>query len=450
MKKVIYSYFIIAATFIVGCNKNNNLILRNPDERLATALDANKTLLLSAANGWKATIYPKGGKGFSYYFQFTADGKVKMLSDFNTTSATELSESTYRLKALQRPTLIFDSYNYIHLLSDPDPLISDASARGNGLTSDFEFALTKQKGDTLNMEGIFNNNRMTMVKLSAAEEQVILSGGFNTMAANNAAYAAANKNSYITFDDGNKALMAFNIPQKSITISYLNSDNEVANQALKYAVGTDRLYLSDFYKYGTGSFNELLYDATAKTYYVMLGAKKINIEKLSIPTDLPLSLQFGFSSSYTYNNITIPSTGLPSGVTSGFTAVYKQMTDLFAKTGRTVVSTIFSLSDNNRFVISISYRSGKNIFEAIAFYGYKRNGDIITLDHNPISIAYGRSTTGTSNWTIRTDEIKPLADYMLTGPFKIAWVTSSDPKAELIGGFYRTADAGSFIYGNCE
>ena len=438
MKKVIYSYFIIAATFIVGCKKNNNLILRNPDERLATALDANKTLLLSAANGWKATIYPKGGKGFSYYFQFTADGKVKMLSDFNTTSATELSESTYRLKALQRPTLIFDSYNYIHLLSDPDPLISDASTAGNGLSSDFEFALTKQKGDTLNMEGIFNNNRMTMVKLSAAEEQVILSGGFNTMAANNAAYAAANKNPYITFDDGKKATIAFNTLQKSITISYLNSDNEVTNQALKYAVGTDRLYLSDFYKYGTGSFNELLYDATAKTYYVMLGAKKVNIENSPIPI-IPLSLQFGFSSSYTYNKITIPSTGLPSGVTSGFTAVYKQMTDLFAKTERTVISTTFSLSDNSNFVINISYKSRKNTFEAIATYGYTRNGEIITLDNNPIP---------NNNWTIRTDEIKPLADYMLTGPFKIAWVTSSDPKAGLIGGFYRTADAGSFIYGN--
>jgi hypothetical protein len=79
-----------------------------------------------------------------------------MLSDFNETTATVLKESSYRLKALQQPTLIFDTYSYLHLLSDPDPNVAGGIA-GKGYNSDFEFAYdpTIAQADTIILTGRF-------------------------------------------------------------------------------------------------------------------------------------------------------------------------------------------------------------------------------------------------------------------------------------------------------
>ena len=174
MKKIIlYLSFLVLA--VAGCTKVEDSKLADPDKRLAAELSKNESLLVSAPNGWKAQIYPKGGKGYAFYFKFTADGKVDMLSDFNAESAGTLKQSTWRLKALQRPTLIFDTYSYIHLLSDPTASISGGTT-GKGLTSDFEFAFTTtdNTGDSLKLEGIVNQNAMTYVRATAAEEQAIL------------------------------------------------------------------------------------------------------------------------------------------------------------------------------------------------------------------------------------------------------------------------------------
>ena len=46
-----------------------------------------------------------------------------MFSDFDSTSAVTLQESSYRLKAEQQPTLIFDTYSYVHVLADPNEAV---------------------------------------------------------------------------------------------------------------------------------------------------------------------------------------------------------------------------------------------------------------------------------------------------------------------------------------
>jgi len=118
--------------------------------------------------------------------------------------------------------------------------------------------------------------------------------------------------------------------------------------------------------------------------------------------------------------------------------VYNSMVSKFVATGRSISSTTFALTSNSVFEVTINYISGTSAFVASATYGYTRNGDVITLDNNPV---------GNVNWPTRANEIKPLADYMLTGPFRIDWVSSTTPNVGLLGGLYRTADASSFIYG---
>lgn len=442
MKRFLTYAILIATAFVSGCKKNNDPVFEDPDTRLSAELAKDQALLLSATDGWLATIYPKGGKGFSFYLKFNAEGKVTMLSDFNGGASTTAAESTYRLKALQRPTLIFDGYNYIHMPADPDASISGGSAStATGLASDFEFAFVGAAGDTVKFEGTFNKNPMKMVKLSAAEAQSIVAGGLKTMIDANAVYLTTNRNPYILFADGVKGAIAIDPAAKTVKLSYLDSKDVSQVQTVKYAVGINKLMLSGYITYGNVTFNELLWDATNKAYYVMVGGTKINV--LNSPTPLtPLTLLFGYPTTFAYRKMTIPSTGLPSGVTSGFNAVYSTMVNLFftssSTTPRIVNTLTWTLTSNNTLTVEINYNSGASVFVANASFTYTRVGDTFTLS----------APVYNGNWTTRARETAGLQAYLLSGPFKIDWVTSTNVNnTSTLGGFYRIADPSSFFYG---
>ncbi|GAA4208934.1 hypothetical protein GCM10022289_33590 [Pedobacter jeongneungensis] len=434
MKHKLLYVMLVVTVFITGCKKDSDPVFDDPDARLIAELAADQAKLLASVNGWKATIYPKGGKGYSYYLKFDASGKISMLSDFNATSATTLKESTYRLKALQFPTLIFDTYSYIHLAADPDASVSGGTS-ATGLKSDFEFAFDKASGDSLKMNGIFNGNAMTMIKLSEAESASIVAGGLKTMMDANAAYVTANRYPYIIFADNIKVAISIDPATKVVKLSYING-TEVKTQSVTFAHGINKLTLSGNLTYNGITFNELQYDPTNKVYYITAGSTRYMLQNSATPIT-PLSLMFGFPSSYTYRRITIPSAGLTSGVTSGFSSVYNSMVANFASSGRVITSTFMSLTGNDAFHVEVAYTSGTSAFIAAADYTYTRVGDVFTLS----------APVYNGNWTTRATQLLPLTNYMLTGPFKIDWVTSTNPNSPLLGGFYRTADSSSFIYG---
>jgi hypothetical protein len=88
-----------------------------------------------------------------------------MYSDFDLTTATTLGESSYRLKALQQPTLIFDTYSYLHMLADPDASIN-GGVYGDGLISDFEYAIDTANADSIKLTGRVNGTKLTLLKAS--------------------------------------------------------------------------------------------------------------------------------------------------------------------------------------------------------------------------------------------------------------------------------------------
>src|SRR3982751_615884 len=104
---------------------------------------------------------------------------VTMYSDFDTLTSTVAKTSGYRLKALQRPSIEFDSYGYIHLPCDPDPGISKSPVAseggGYGWGSDFDFSFADnvspdQLGDTIHLMGNFNHSPAVMVQATKAEQ----------------------------------------------------------------------------------------------------------------------------------------------------------------------------------------------------------------------------------------------------------------------------------------
>src|SRR4051794_8066819 len=174
MKKTLL-YFFSAVLFFSSCKKDDESIFdKSPDERLNEALTAYQAKLTTAADGWKGFIYPKSGGVYTFYFKFSDANRVSMLSSIDSASAVTFRESSYRLKALQQPSLLFDTYSYLHVLADPDASVN-GGLYGVGLQSDFEFYFDSSSADTINLVGRFNGSKATLIKATAEEAT-----GFNT------------------------------------------------------------------------------------------------------------------------------------------------------------------------------------------------------------------------------------------------------------------------------
>ena len=177
MKKVLIIVLIISA-YLSSCKKTDKPAFdKSPDERLNETLAAYQTQLSGAQNGWKGFITTDSGKGsvYSFYFKFNNSNRVVMLSDFDAVSAVTPKESSYRLKALQQPSLLFDTYSYLHVLSDPDETVNGGT-RGAGLLSDFEFYFDSVATDTIKLVGRLNGSKMIFIRATQAEEDAYNSG----------------------------------------------------------------------------------------------------------------------------------------------------------------------------------------------------------------------------------------------------------------------------------
>src|SRR5215203_5111126 len=175
MKKVLV--VMLLAIGLYSCNKDDDTIFdQSPDERLNKKLEEYQSSLSGAPNGWKGIIITDSTVAGAYqgvyhfYLKFNDQNRVKMYSDWDSTSAVTPKESSYRLKALQQPSLLFDTYSYIHLLADPDPNINGGDpATNTGLYSDFEFYFNSATTDSITLVGRFNGSKMTLVRATKQE-----------------------------------------------------------------------------------------------------------------------------------------------------------------------------------------------------------------------------------------------------------------------------------------
>jgi len=166
--KRIFLYLFVAMAVLSSCQKEDKSVFdQTPDERINAALAKYQADILSSPNGWKALYHTGTGQDFNFYFTFNDKNRVVMYSDFDT-STTSARESSYRIKALQQPCLIFDTYSYLHMLADPNPYVNGGEA-GDGLKADFEFAIDTVKGDTIKLTGRQNGTSLSIVKATKAE-----------------------------------------------------------------------------------------------------------------------------------------------------------------------------------------------------------------------------------------------------------------------------------------
>ncbi len=169
MKKILLLGALIVS-MLSACQKDDTDLApgERPDERLNKVLTEYKTQLVSAEHGWKAVLFPEGGSAYNFLLNFSANDRVTMRSDINASTAAEPFESSYRLKALQRPSLLFDTYSYLHILADPDERKSGGE-RGQGRYSDFEFSFDAATPETITLTGNYNNSKLILTKATQEE-----------------------------------------------------------------------------------------------------------------------------------------------------------------------------------------------------------------------------------------------------------------------------------------
>ena len=190
-------YMLAAAGLMAGCKKtfDDTINGETPDQRIAAAMAAYQSKLTKAPYGWlmlettTGTAYNQGVSEtgpvatFAYFMEFSDSNKVKMFSDFDTSMAVVPKSSDFRVKSLQRPALIFDTYSYLHVPCDPDPRVSKSPfGVGYGWGTDFEFSFSDsvsaaKLGDTILLTGNLNSARAVLIKATKAQRDAYYAGG---------------------------------------------------------------------------------------------------------------------------------------------------------------------------------------------------------------------------------------------------------------------------------
>ncbi|HEY5745116.1 MAG TPA: DUF4302 domain-containing protein [Chryseolinea sp.] len=260
---------LFALLLATSCDRNYEAIFaETPDERAQAVLDQYNTLLMGAPNGWKASLYTGTGAGYFYYFDFNAEGHVTMLSDFNEETAGEPMETTWTLKSLQRATLSFTTYSYIHLPADPDGNVNNG-VPGSGLLSDFEFGVLRTSGDSVVMKGVQHSAELVLVKASAEEQSAILSDRIQHLLQQTSTYLAASKGYRLTLPDNTEVPMALSISQKLLSFQYIDSDGTtIKSPRTSYTFSIDGIILKDPITIQGYTVHSLIWNDDANSYSV--------------------------------------------------------------------------------------------------------------------------------------------------------------------------------------
>lgn len=179
MKK--YLPLLLILLVLNACKKNfdETVFGESTDQRLTKTLDSLQARLVNTPGGWNAFLTTGTGLTTGFYFRFNAGNRVIMVNS-DVTNGTVPKESSYRLKALQQPVLMFDTYSYLHIFADPNGSVN-GGANGVGLRSDFEFAYdpSASNKDSIVLRGRMHDSKMVLRPASAEDATAIANNQFS-------------------------------------------------------------------------------------------------------------------------------------------------------------------------------------------------------------------------------------------------------------------------------
>lgn len=383
MKKLIKYSWILVILF-ASCKKEEKYVFDDkPNVRIQKTLDALQKELITN-DGWVANIYTKSstGKAYSFYMQFKENNRVVMMSDIDAETATVPKESSYRLKWLEQPTILFDTYNYIHRLADPMPDGQGGSGgvggtAGQGLISDFEFALTADAVAALNNNatapnfttvGRYNSVPVTFTRATPADAAYWKNGDINKEMLGIAALVKGNPYLYASIDDGSKIQFSFDFVNKKLSQN-LVVGSTIASSSTPFVFGVNNLTLKDTVNVN-GNLTTLI-TWENQQLYAMLNGKKSLIKSSDVPI-IPIILLFGNS----FKSITVPNATTYPGWSNDYVNRRAQAA-LAMKTGGYNLDLgkmlyAFNPSDNS-LLITVDMPQNGNLYLATFPYSYTLN-----------------------------------------------------------------------------
>lgn len=438
--KLIYACLILF--LLASCQKEYTPMLASPDKRIVDSLNRYKALITQDNDAWKLNFVTGNGQLYNFLFKFGTDNRVQMLSDISEHSAANYEESGYRLEALLRPSLIFDTYSYLHILSDPDPSVNNGT-RGVGSKADFSFSLLSQKMDTIFLYGNYNKNKVSLVRLKQAEAQEIQDGAWLTSMRNFKTFYANSQYPYIVINNA-QLIIGVDTAQKKLSFSTLENQVLGTTTDVSYAYDVNAINFSKAINFKNQKFDKLMWDDAASNYYLEVAGVKHYIQNYS---QYPINIEslFGFGKKYAF--LKIPSNKLDYGLNSDFSTLWQQSITSFKTSSKTIVSASFGFINATTFEVLIIYSSsdffgeatGTGQFNAQALYTVTGGGTNFTLDDGTYS----------GNWTANEAHLLPFKNYFANASFNAKWVTSPDIRHNktLMVGLHKNNSTTNFAYG---
>ena len=407
-------YIILLAILFAGCSKDKteSLFGEKPEERLEEAMKEYKATLTGSTYGWKTVVYPDAGGGYAFYFKFGTNDRVTMYSDVTLDAANESMESTYRLKAVQRPSILFDTYSYLHLLSDPDPNVY-GGVTGQGYAIDFEYSIDSVSADTIKLTGIANNTKMVLVKATQAEAAAYAAGGFASLINNVESYMAQNPWLYLQFSDGVKLQVSVNTFTKTFTLIYIDNAGQVQLLSTAYYYTLNGLYLKTPITYNGNTFHEVFWDPVKEVFYVTIAGQRVEV-KVSPSSVVPAHRLLGVD----FSSLIVPPQALP-GWSADFTAIYSTAANAIL-TGPYSLTLYYT-----EFAFDVAQQT--------------MNVDVYVIQNNSLYLAqypftYTKTAAGVFDFTgqafrgnaaLIATEMKPLLDYIRNDRFTMDFLVDS-------------------------
>lgn len=316
MKKILI-YTLLSLTIFAGCKKDNDNLIdgQRPEERVTKSLSEYNDILTGSTYGWKAYLYPDEGNGggYSFYMNFNKENRVTMLADLDYDPTNVSKESSYRLKANQIPSLLFDTYNYMHMLADPDGDVYGGDS-GWGLYSDFEFSFDKVVADSVKMTGKLLKSRLILVKATKAEQDAYNAGTLLTVFTGITDYVYSYPYYYVLVGDENKLQTTFNFDNKIFSLTY-NNNGVVTTASSPFSVTLTGIHLRDPVMYNGKAISDFVFDTETGGLYTLVGGVKIVVQTTATPI-LPLHTVIGIN----YNSIIVPAGANSPGWSADFVA----------------------------------------------------------------------------------------------------------------------------------
>ncbi|WP_293312988.1 DUF4302 domain-containing protein [Pedobacter sp. UBA5917] len=307
MKKIFIIGFF-ALLIIQACKKDQELIDgKRPEERVAENLEKYRNELINSPNGWVAYLNTTlVGGGYNFYMSFDKNNRVIMRADYDSDFALESFESTYRVKQVMAPSLIFDTYTLLHLLQDPDPNSFDGDY-SVGYGSDFEFEIREQVGDTIKLIGKKRNAPLILVKATADQKAFYTSDKFSDNIEGITKFLTDNPFVYILDPKDNtkkiQVSMSADVRSRSFALISTNA-GQIATSSGLFSFSDTGVRLNTPVKQGDVIYTSLNWDNVAKKLYLVSSTGTKSEVLISATPILPLHLLLGVN----YASVTIPNT----------------------------------------------------------------------------------------------------------------------------------------------